>query len=55
MGVDYYNILKVNRTVIDEDLMKSYKKLAMKWHLDKNIASSTDDKVAELKFKQWYE
>ncbi|KAJ0634393.1 putative DnaJ domain, Chaperone J-domain superfamily [Helianthus annuus] len=52
MGVDYYNILKVNRSVTDEDLKKSYKKLAMKWHPDKNIASSTDDKVAESKFKQ---
>ncbi|KAI3796020.1 hypothetical protein L1987_38681 [Smallanthus sonchifolius] len=51
MGVDYYNILKVNRTVSDEDLKKTYKKLAMKWHPDKNIAS-TDDKVAESKFKQ---
>lgn len=51
MGVDYYNILKVNRTVSDEDLKKAYKKLAMKWHPDKNIAS-TDDKVAESKFKQ---
>ncbi|KAK9074673.1 hypothetical protein SSX86_007271 [Deinandra increscens subsp. villosa] len=51
MGVDYYNILKVNRTVTDEDLKKSYKKLAMKWHPDKNIAS-TDDKLAESKFKQ---
>ncbi|GJR99356.1 DnaJ homolog subfamily B member 1-like protein [Tanacetum coccineum] len=46
MGVDYYNILKVNRTFTDEELKKSYKKLAMKWHPDKT--TSSDD----TKFKQ---
>ncbi|XP_076945754.1 uncharacterized protein LOC143616944 [Bidens hawaiensis] len=50
MGVDYYNILKVTRTATESDIKKSYKKLAMKWHPDKNI--SVNDKVAESKFKQ---
>ncbi|XP_076924353.1 uncharacterized protein LOC143586761 [Bidens hawaiensis] len=51
MGVDYYNILKVTRTATESDIKKSYKKLAMKWHPDKNIFS-VNDKVAETKFKQ---
>ncbi|PWA92577.1 Chaperone DnaJ, C-terminal [Artemisia annua] len=46
MGVDYYNILKVPKTFTDEELKKSYKKLAMKWHPDKT--TSSDDS----KFKQ---
>ncbi|KAH6801986.1 DNAJ heat shock family protein [Perilla frutescens var. frutescens] len=49
MGVDYYNILKVSRNAAEEDLKKSYKRLAMKWHPDKNAVNT---KEAEAKFKQ---
>ncbi|CAN1182509.1 DnaJ homolog subfamily B member 4 [Linum perenne] len=49
MGLDYYNILKVNKSASEDDLKKSYRKLAMKWHPDKN---PNDKKEAEAKFKQ---
>ncbi|XP_010475895.1 PREDICTED: dnaJ homolog subfamily B member 1-like [Camelina sativa] len=49
MGVDYYNVLKVNRNANEEDLKKSYRRMAMKWHPDKN---PTSKKEAEAKFKQ---
>uniref|UniRef100_A0A5B7AN21 J domain-containing protein n=1 Tax=Davidia involucrata TaxID=16924 RepID=A0A5B7AN21_DAVIN len=49
MGVDYYNILKVNRNASDEDLKKSYRRLAMIWHPDKNPSNKRE---AEAKFKQ---
>ncbi|KAK1259060.1 hypothetical protein QJS04_geneDACA005527 [Acorus gramineus] len=49
MGVDYYNVLKVNRNATDDDLKKSYRRLAMKWHPDKN---PNNKKEAEAKFKQ---
>ncbi|KAL0384986.1 UNVERIFIED_CONTAM: DnaJsubfamily B member 4 [Sesamum radiatum] len=48
MGVDYYNILKVNRSATDEDLKKAYRRLAMIWHPDKNA----NKQEAEAKFKQ---
>ncbi|CAH8326880.1 unnamed protein product [Eruca vesicaria subsp. sativa] len=49
MGVDYYNVLKVKRDATEDDLKKSYRRLAMKYHPDKN---PTSKKEAEAKFKQ---
>ncbi|KAH9613960.1 hypothetical protein KSS87_001967 [Heliosperma pusillum] len=50
MGADYYKILKVSRTSGEEELKRSYKKLAMRWHPDKHPSGT--QQVAEAKFKQ---
>ena len=48
MGKDYYNILEVDKTASEKDIKKSYRKLSMKYHPDKN----PDNKESEDKFKE---
>jgi molecular chaperone DnaJ len=45
---DYYEILEVERTATEEDLKRSYRKLAMQYHPDRNREADAEERFKEI-------
>lgn len=48
MGKDYYKILGIQKGASDDDIKKAYRKLALKYHPDKNKAPGAEERFKEI-------
>lgn len=48
MGKDYYKILGITKGATDDEIKKAYRKLALKYHPDKNKAAGAEERFKEV-------
>lgn len=48
MGKDYYKILGINKGASEDEIKKGYRKMALKYHPDKNKSPGAEEKFKEI-------